>query len=398
MTGGYEVSAALMARGLADRGHQVEVLVSRFGTTAAGHSDGANRNLHRIVDSPVPSTLLRLEWTDRRIVEKALRRFRPDLVSAWNLEGLFPSVLQAIVGGRVPSVFHLHDVYFHHISRWARDWHDFWRRPASGNKLRAAAKAAMRRVGASADLASGWPQSVRDIPLLNAVYCSDFIRRENEAHGIIAGRTRVILSGVDTGRFNPAGRSHAPTLRLLFAGRFHESKGAHLAIEALESMVGSGLDATLTLVGATPPDRSYYDGLVARASAPALTGRVQFRGLVDAADMPRLYGEHDVLLNPTTHLEGLPRSAMESMASGCVVVGYATGGGAELFQDDVNAVVVASEGACALASEVHRLADDRPRLARLSRDGARLIAERHSITRVVEETESFYKNLLASPR
>jgi glycogen(starch) synthase len=397
ITGGYELSAALAVEGLRGRGHEVRVLTGTYGVGAQTDDGHVRRCLSRLNESPHPHRLAWLEWKDALTLEDELRCFRPDLVSAWNLMALFPSVLHGVAFAPMPVVFHLHDLYLDFIATWAREWQAFWQRPAAGVG-RGLAKKAVALLGRRWGVGAGWPPSVAAVPIAHAVFCSDSIRRRHEAVGVLARDWRVVLSGVDVERFRPGDREPVQkTLRLLFVGRFDPSKGAHLALGAVARLVAGGCeDVRLTLMGAVPPDRSYRDELARRAEEPPLRGRVVFGGVVPNDSMPEVYRNHDVLVFPTRTPEGLPRAAMEAMACGRVVVGTSTGGGAELFEEGVNALLVTQDDEVALAQRLRELAGQPERLRALGDAARRHVVERHSMWQTVGAIEGYYHELLAA--
>ena len=130
--------------------------------------------------------------------------------------------------------------------------------------------------------------------------------------------------------FRPVGS--AP--RLLFVGRLHPSKAPDLAIDALASLRGRGVPATLTLAGA-PVNEKYGAELRARAELAGIADHVRWLGYVERKSLPGVYAEHDVFLYPLRgDFEAQGLTYMEAMAVGVPVVGYPRGGARELLADE----------------------------------------------------------------
>lgn len=396
ITGGYELSASLAAEGLRARGHDVRVLTSTHGVVVPTEDGHVRRCLSLSTRSPNPSRLAWLEWQDRLTLQDELRGFRPDLVSAWNLLALFPGVLRAVAGAPVPAVFHLHDLYLDATAAWAQEWRAFWERPARG-AWRDMGKRVVASVARAWGVGTGWPASAGAVLIPHAVYCSESVRRRHEEIGVYPRDSRVVLSGVDVDRFRPGARGlRAGGVRLLFVGRLHPSKGAHLALGAVARLVSAGCkDVRLTLVGAVPPDRSYRDELARRAQEPPLRGRVVLGDAVDHETMAEVYRSHDALVFPTRVPEGLPRAALEAMACGLAVVGTATGGGTELFQDGVNALLVPQDDEEALARRLWELVAQPEKVQTLGDAGRSHVVRRHSIGLVLDAIEAYYREVVA---
>ncbi len=394
ITGGYELSAALTADGLARRGHRVQVLVSSFGVGGTTSDAGVKRVLHRVVDSPHPIELLTFAWSDALAVHEVLSTFQPDVISAWNLEGLFPEVLKGLVGQPRPVVFHLHDLWLAALTRWSTHWDEFWRGPAHA-PLVGPAKRVLASLGRAAGLAGGWPSRPGAVAIENAVFCSEYQRRVHHEAGVRPRHSRVVLSGTDLQRFRPGGRPFQSTLRALFVGRLVPEKGPLEALRAVATLLREGADLELTQAGAEPPDRSTVDAIDNASRDPALRGRVRRSALVQNERMAEIYQAHDVLLFPTAHIEGLPRAVMEAMACGLAVVAAPSGGGSEILQHNVNCLVVGSRDAAGVEAALRLLLADRDLVRRLGRGARTHVETHHSVDAAVDAIEAFYREAAA---
>lgn len=145
----------------------------------------------------------------------------------------------------------------------------------------------------------------------------------------LSGKLERAPFGVDTTRFAPAPTRHdAARGRVLNVGSLHPVKGQrHLlrafagATKAETPQATSSLaTATLTIVG-DGPDRQDLQGL---ASTLGSTGRVRFAGAVPHGDMPRVYRDHDLLVQASVH-EGQGMALLEAAACGLPAVGTPVG-------------------------------------------------------------------------
>ena len=98
---------------------------------------------------------------------------------------------------------------------------------------------------------------------------------------------------------------------VLFLGRLHRRKGAHLLVEALAALPG----VWLAVVG---PDEGELAALQAQAHTLNLADRVVFTGLLDGDDKLAALAAADVLALPAVG-EGLPMVVLEALASGLPV-------------------------------------------------------------------------------
>ena len=118
--------------------------------------------------------------------------------------------------------------------------------------------------------------------------------------------------------------------RLLFVGELSRAKGVRVLVEALERLLGAGLDVELALVGVGPEQ----PWLEARAAEPALRGRLLVRGWRSAGPaLDEEYRAADLFVLPS-FAEGVPKVVVEAMVRGRPVVatdvgsiGHVLGGG-----------------------------------------------------------------------
>lgn len=145
----------------------------------------------------------------------------------------------------------------------------------------------------------------------------------------------TVYNGIDPGKFEY--QAH-PDDYLLFFGRFHEEKGAHVAIE-----VAQRARRTLVMAGIVHDERYYRERI-----APYVDGtRVRFLGEVRGADRSKLLGRAAALLQMNTRAERFGLSMIEAMACGTPVIGANTGSIPEVVAhgetgfvcDDVDAAV-----------------------------------------------------------
>jgi len=120
---------------------------------------------------------------------------------------------------------------------------------------------------------------------------------------------------------------------LLFLGRFHPDKGAHLAIE-----VAQRTGRRLLLAGKLnePAERAYFDAAI----APRLGRRIDYVGEADAATKGELLAGASALLFPVQWEEPFGLVMVEAMACGTPVVALGRGSVPEVVADGETGVVV----------------------------------------------------------
>lgn len=216
----------------------------------------------------------------------------------------------------------------------------------------------------------------------------------------VLGRTvEVIPNGLDVERFLPGDRAAArdalglPEDRvalLVFAsGDMNDSrKGAHLIGPALASLPENQVrQIRLLVVG----DRQ-LPGLPEGMEVSSL-GRVD-----DETKMAAIYTAADAHVLPTLQ-DNLPNTALEAIACGCPVLGFASGGLPEIVASGRNGLLTASrtvEGLAGLLSEYLTLS---PEILSLLRTSAReVFLARFNARDRAADYLSLYRTLASNPK
>ena len=391
--GGYELWCQEVAEGLCARGHIVRVLTSRLGPgkDLPPEPDWVHRRLH--MEMRFGSQLHWLHFFTRRgrnerrnlaILREMLAEFQPDAVMVWgmwNLHRSLPALAERLLPGRV--VYYLADYWPTLPSQ-----HEFyWRSPG---KSRAAVliKGALRPLARRLLAQDGRPP----LHFERALLPSAFLRDELLRRGVPIKDARIIYGAVDTHPFLPStGSRHSPngTLSLLYAGRLAPEKGIETAIDAVQNLVyARGIRSVrLTIVGTGRP--SYVTRLYERVNQAGLDEFVSFSGPTPKEEMPGLYRRFDAFLFTSTWQEPFGRVLVEALASGVVVIATATGGAAEIVEEDENALTFLPGDSSGLASQVIRLLQQPSLRRRLTENGQRTAQEKFDLSRMVSEIESY---------
>ncbi|MBC5799599.1 MAG: glycosyltransferase family 4 protein [Candidatus Eremiobacteraeota bacterium] len=181
-------------------------------------------------------------------------------------------------------------------------------------------------------------------------------------------------NGIDPKEFTFVER---PGEYLVFLGRFHPEKGAHLAIE-IAKRAGVRL-----LIAAIPQDATYFEECV----APHLDGdRVQYLGAVERAERDALLGGALALVHMTTRPERFGLTMVEAMACGTPVLGARMGSIPEIVVDGVTGF---------LCDDVPEAVTRVPRLAALDRRACRTrVTSRFTIEHMVDAYLDAYERAL----
>lgn len=217
--------------------------------------------------------------------------------------------------------------------------------------------------------------------------------------GLTTDRVSIVPCGVDTEEFTPDGpvAPRNDRSRLLVLGRLVERKGQDDAVRALRAVP----DAELVVVGGPAADEVDADPEVRRLRAIAaeagVADRLVFAGSVARADVPAWVRSADVVLAVPWY-EPFGITPLEAMACGRPVVATAVGGLQDSVVDGVTGDLVPPRDPERLGEVLAALLADDARRAAYGAAGVRRARDRFRWSRVVADTDTVYRQVLASRR
>ncbi len=217
--------------------------------------------------------------------------------------------------------------------------------------------------------------------------------------GLTADRVTIVPCGVDTSVFTPDGPVAPRTgrRRLLVLGRLVGRKGQDDAVRALRAVP----DAELVVVGGPSADAVDRDPEVRRLRAIAAEAgvgdRLVFTGSVSRADVPAWVRSADVVLAVPWY-EPFGITPLEAMACGRPVVATAVGGLQDSVVDGVTGDLVLPRDPDRLGRVLAALLADDARRVAYGLAGVERVRDRYRWSRVVADTDSVYRQVLAGRR
>jgi glycogen(starch) synthase len=398
VSGGEEQSCIQVVEGLKQRGHTALVLTSMVETNNVPvESDGIFRSLYLEMDL-VPWRNSFTFFTKRKVREKHnLQRlegvfdsFKPDIIFIWGMWNLHKS-LPALAEARYPDKV---------IYRFANYWPTlpsqseiYWRIP--GRNWASRIPKRMLSYFALSMLAKEHKQLA--LKYKHSICVSVASRDTLVNAGVPVSNAKIIYTGLDVRKFTHRGtqlqKRDDRRLRLLFAGRLAPDKGIETAIKAMTKLVfDNGFrDIQLSLVGSGPVD--YENQLRHLVQQERVSEYVSFLGWVIPDRMPDLLRSFDVLLMTSTWAEPFARVLLEGMISGLVIIATPTGGTPEIVLDGHNGLLFESNNPEDLAQKITLLRDDPELRQHLAVAGIKTVREKFTITKMMDEVESFLQEI-----
>ncbi len=216
--------------------------------------------------------------------------------------------------------------------------------------------------------------------------------------GVAAAKIRVVYNGIDADRYM---QPHDPNLRrelglpigvpvVGVVANFIHYKGHRVFLDACCRLRAARPDARFLLIGDGPCRAE----LERRTIELKLGEAVRFLG--SREDIPELLAQINIAALPSME-EGFPNAVLEAMAAGIPVVASRVGGVPEAIVDGSTGFLVTPGEPEELAGSILALLNDPARAEAMGRAGRRRVVERFGITRMVEETQAIYEELLGDP-
>lgn len=388
--GGYELICLHVVNALRSRGHQISVLTSNHRVKHASNDPeepAVDRSLrvHGFYGHPWLgiSQLRHLESHNNSILRQAVQQAQPNLVYVWNMGGLSKSMLLTLQKLNIPVVFYLSD---HWISRGLTSdvWLRWWNRPDAPLHHRIA-RSLVQSIGLRKRLHSAAPTNPQHHLQFQRIYfCSAALRDSTTRAGFNVAHGAVIHCPVNIEHFHGQPKpADLPLRKLLYVGRLSPDKGVMTALRAMELIRGQ-FPGQLHLFGHGDP--AYVEELSRFTQEHQLP--VQFKS-ASPAQMPSVYREHDALIFPSEWEEPFAQTPLEAMASGLPVIGTPTGGSAELFRHNQNALTYAPGNAAELAARILQLSNDPRHRTRIATAGFCEVRQRFAEPIIVNQIEQF---------
>lgn len=180
----------------------------------------------------------------------------------------------------------------------------------------------------------------------------------------------MIPNGVDLEQFRCEERQWRPP-HMVIVGRLVHQKGIDLLFEALAGLQDQPWQ--LTLVGAGPRRQL----LEQMANDMGIRTRIEFAGWQDNQQLPPFYQAANMFVLPSRN-EGMPNALLEAMASGLPVVASAISGNEELVRHGQTGLLVPTESPHELRQALAQLMGDEDLRRRMGEAGRQLAASQYS--------------------
>jgi glycosyltransferase involved in cell wall biosynthesis len=387
--GGAELSARNLAAWLHTNGHEVAIL-----TTSPAPADevrGAIVDGLKIwrIHMPRPYTVFEAAqksgvqksiWhlqdhfdpRNDRIMRQVLDEFAPDIVNIHVLQGIGWNTLRVLGGRNIPVVLTLHDLSLACV-RMA-----MFKSGQECERLCAPCAFSSR-----AKLAY-----LRSVPRLGFVSPSLAILRRLSVFQPIQAWAQAHILNPNKSPSPTVEKVASKTVRFLYVGRLHESKGLYVLLQALEPL-SARHEFTLTLVGTGPSE----DDLKRRFGHHRW---IEFAGHVSVQEVANRMAQSDLLLVPSIWFENSPGVIIEALGQGLPVMGSNAGGIPELVMHEKNGILVEAGDVRAWGTAIEGILDHPERLEAY-KDSAGAAMQEFNQDTLGRRVVAFYESVRTQP-
>lgn len=381
--GGLEVQTDTLYRGLAARGHNVEIITAVHPNGLREVEEGRIR-AHYLPHSD-PRRYTAGWWrASYEKLQELVHRGRADVLLSQSA-GAIPYVQRAQRELHLPAVIVIHTAL-------GSGLYSQWRAATS-------LRGVLRFGFALAQAPLHWVLWRRAVAVADAVVTpSEEVAVDARTEfGAPLERITVIPNGVDVQRFAPMPEARmarrlelglAPTAFVALAvTRLVPEKGVQVALRALAQVP----EATLLVAGEGP----YSQTLFRVAQQLDVAHRVRFLGFVARERLPEYMSAADVFVMPTLCKEGFPVSVVEAMACGVPPVASRIGGIPTAIDAERTGLLFSTGESDRLAQALLRLTRDEELRARLAAAARAEAVERFSIERMVGDMLAVLERVVA---
>ncbi|MCC6004733.1 MAG: glycosyltransferase [Thermofilum sp.] len=176
---------------------------------------------------------------------------------------------------------------------------------------------------------------------------------------------------------------------VLYLGRIHKTKGIDLLIKAFSYLKNKMKDRDTILVIAGPDD-GYLCEARNLANSLGCYNSVMFTGFISSEDKLRAIVDADVFITPSFY--GFPMTFLEACAAGTPIVTTSLGDTLEWI--DGNVGYIAQPIPSDIAEAIYRIISDDELRRRFSRNCIEIVKSEFSIENVVERLEKVYEEVV----
>jgi len=209
----------------------------------------------------------------------------------------------------------------------------------------------------------------------------------------LLGPTAVDATVIYNGLPAPVAAASQPEVErteLLYVGTEGHRKRTGLLPSILAEVRQEHPTARLRIVGFTLKSSRALQDAFAQLD---LLDAVIFEGVLPSSEIGRFYRAAGVLVSPSAY-EGLPMVILEAQQNALACVATDVGGNSEIIEHGTNGLLTPLDEPLALGAAACRLLSEPDKAARMGQAGQRIVAERFSLDRQLDQYLELYQSMV----
>jgi glycosyltransferase involved in cell wall biosynthesis len=385
--GGHEIQCKTIADGLLGKGHEIYVLTSNYGVNGKSAENNIFRSLNYLSIDRLNGFAERVKQVknallarhNRFITDTIIKKIKPDIVYAGQLTSISIYPMKAIQKYNIPIVHHLGNYYFAELMEDC---------VLESNPIKRFYRKILFGFGGLDDF------DFKHIITVSKAVKQTYVKKGFSENNISVIFPRGIMSGLILEEGKKLSGSDKGQIRLLYIGRIDKSKGIHIAVEAVGSLINSPEKRELTLDIIGEGEESYKDELKTLIRKLKLDGIVRFKGHIKYALILKEYQNCDILLVPSIWEEPFGIILLEAMSQGLPVIASRTGGIPEIIEDGTSGLLVPPNDSEKLTEAIIKLIDNPSLYEEISTKGIKEIRAKYTYEHIINQIDDYLTDVL----
>lgn len=191
----------------------------------------------------------------------------------------------------------------------------------------------------------------------------------------------VLPNYIDLSVFKPQSSVTKYSERVLYVGRLNSEKNLFNLIEAIAKV-----NYVLDIYGEGSQIKSQLIVLAKKHDV-----KINFFGVVANSELAHIYTKYEYYVLPSFH-EGMPKTLVEAMASGCLCIGTNVAGINEIISNGVNGILAVDTSSKGIYDALKKAidSDDKSKIIDM---GISMVREKYSLDLIVERERLIFKEV-----
>jgi len=218
-----------------------------------------------------------------------------------------------------------------------------------------------------------------DLAIVSSNHNCEYIKKK---YSITDQKIFVQYNYIDLDIFSPQIGINKYSDRFLYVGRLNPEKNLFSLVEAI-----SDLNFVLDVYGEGDQIESKL-----RSFALKNNVKINFLGVVSNNELPKIYNQYYYYVLPSYH-EGMPKTLIEAMASGCLCIGTDVSGINEIITDGVNGILAKTTTSESISEALKRAVNTNNKKI-LIHNGISMVQERCALGPITQKEFSLFRGLV----